>query len=262
MILVIGDAIVDFYRELETVRESEGMPVVREVRTWKQAGGASAVAAMVESLGETCTLIGNDVCGVPRSTKTRTLLDSKPMFRKDVDVTTGFQADVVSLIRQTRIEPDFVLVTSYGKGAIDRSVVNECLKRGWKVIADPHITDPPEAYVGVYGITPNRLEDDRGKYWMQEGRFPRCCLKLDADGMRVRDEKGQPSHFESIARNPFDTCGCGDQVLATIGVMLSRGYDWHEACRVANIAAGLKCTKRGTTPVTRDELEQAMERNV
>ncbi len=65
-------------------------------------------------------------------------------------------------------------------------------------------------------------------------------------------------YWESVATQPVvDVTGAGDQVLATIGVMLSRGHSWIESCQIANIAAGIKCGKRGTQPTTAEELSIA-----
>jgi bifunctional ADP-heptose synthase (sugar kinase/adenylyltransferase) len=261
MILCIGDGIRDTDRDMVIVRQSpEGdHPIVRIVRESSQCGGALAVVEMVEALGVLCEYIGQSTFGFPLSVKTRVRVDSVLAYRIDADVTTDITSHVVSQIRDYRGSPDVVLLSDYHKGAISRSVVEACLARGWRVVADPHLTTAANVFDGVYGITPNRVENVRWQYWNQPAAFERCCLKRDKDGMMVRDDSMELTFKSTITQPPFDTCGCGDSVLSTIGVMLSRGKSWREACEVANVAAGIKCGKRGATPVTSDELKAALD---
>jgi D-beta-D-heptose 7-phosphate kinase/D-beta-D-heptose 1-phosphate adenosyltransferase len=55
-------------------------------------------------------------------------------------------------------------------------------------------------------------------------------------------------------RLAVDVTGCGDMVLAALGVCVAAGMDWQEACTVANAAAGLKVERRGAVPVSRAEV--------
>ena len=259
MILVIGDEIFDEYVELKTAhRCPEGdWPVVTIYRQYSQHGGASAVVDMVVAMGVECYLLGNTAVGEDQSRKRRVSIDGKMVYRQDADVSRDFSRKVIRRIESDELTPDVVLISDYGKGAISREVVKACLRRNWTIVADPHHSVDLWTYVSCYGVTPNRRENRTNNYWLRTDTFPRCCLKLDSEGMDVRDNDEQFAHFESTAKQPvFDGCGAGDQVLATIGVMLDHGADWITACEAANRAAGIKCGRRGTTPVTKDEFEE------
>jgi D-beta-D-heptose 7-phosphate kinase/D-beta-D-heptose 1-phosphate adenosyltransferase len=55
-------------------------------------------------------------------------------------------------------------------------------------------------------------------------------------------------------RNAIDPTGCGDMVLAALGVCIAAGLTWPDVCQIANAAAGLKCERRGAVPVPRAEV--------
>ena len=265
-VLVIGDEMIDRYVHFEKVRDcSEGpWPIVAQTRVTEQPGGAGAVAAMCESLGAEVRLIGREA-GHDVPVKTRYLIDGEIIARLDEEEIIVHNASILrqleSYPRAAIIPPDVVLVSDYAKGVINAYVMEYL--RGWgvRVIADPHIFREPEFYRGCWAVTPNRAAwHDRKREWFG---FPRLALKLDSEGLNCIDgpiDGGPFTRFPSIATQPpVDVTGAGDQVLATLGVMVAEGKPFLEACRIANIAAGLKCGKLGATPVTREELEAALE---
>ena len=250
MLICIGDEIDDRDELLRTVRTcAEGVPVVAVDRE-QRAGGAAAVAAMARALGCECLLIGNSRCHRMRSIKSRVWLDGELMYRIDEDETESFAADIVKLIAGVRIEPSVVLLSDYHKGAIDRSVVEACLSRGWRVVADPHRDTDPEVFAGVWAIKCNAEEDTMQRY---SSGAVRSCVTHGSNGMMVI-ERDFSEWIDPVTTSYCDATGCGDAVLAAIGVMLAQGTDWRAACEWGNLVAGLKCSKRGTTPVTRDEV--------
>ena len=261
MILVIGDAIIDETVKLETVRKCpEGdCSIVAETARHVSGGGALAVEAMVRALGEDCHLVASPC---RRTRKTRVFIGGVLSHRIDDDKDSDYAHTAAQVIREWCPDfatPDVVLIADYGKGAVTHEVVEACLSRDWKVIADPHPSQDPDVYRGCYGICPNRNENQLHGYALRTGEFPRFCLKLDRDGL-LAFEYGEQKRAKSVATQPVvDVCGAGDQVLATIGVMLSRGASWLEACELANVAAGLKCGKRGATPVSAEELHGGVE---
>lgn len=253
MILMIGDPIHDHYIRYEKVGECpEGGPIVREVSSDTKPGGVLALRDMVAALYDDCHLVSPPSM---ISRKTRVLLDGKLMYRIDADKQSGYAGNVVTLINDGvlgRMTPDVVLLSDYGKGAIDRSVVEACLNREWKVIADPHHTTDPSVFEGVWGITPNGRENAEDCYY--GGPWERACLTCGEDGIMARGD-GETFETYSLADHPIvDVCGCGDIVLAVIGVCIARGMSWLDACEWANKAAGIKCGKRGAVPVTAAEL--------
>jgi len=246
MILTIGDAIVDQYIEHETVRPCpEGdWPIVREVRRYTKPGGASAVDAMLIAAGDDCRLL---VSTMGLTKKIRVLIDGNTSHRIDEDRNSRFARMAAKRLRSWDISPDVVLIADYGKGVINRAVIEACLDRGWKVIVDPHPSQNPRTYLGVYGICPNRAENQKHGYALRCKEWPRFCLKLDKDGLLAFDH-GRQKLFKSSAVQIVDCCGAGDQVLATLGVAIARGTEWIEACGEANAAAGRQCGVFGVIP--------------
>ncbi len=256
MILVIGDEIEDVRIEHETTKRCpEGAwPIVTQLQTVCSEGGALAVYRMVASLGFSMQIIGNRMCNMPMSRKERIVVDGTTMFRRDYDVSVDFSKTIVNQLSRLEFDPSVILIADYGKGAISRLVIDACLDLCERVIVDPYPGRDSSLYHGVYGITPNRREQTAGNYWEQRDAYPKCCVKLDSDGMQCRDGD-ESERIDSTAILPIvDTCGAGDQVLATIGVMLAHGYKWIDACRIANNAAGVKCGKIGATPTLLHEL--------
>ena len=71
---------------------------------------------------------------------------------------------------------------------------------------------------------------------------------------------GSPSvAIPAQIREVFDVSGAGDTVIAVLGLMLALGIDVVDACRVANVGAGIVVGKLGTAVVTPEELCAAFE---
>lgn len=261
MIIVLGDAIRDEYVELETVRKCpEGdWPIVREVNRYTQRGGALAVGSMV---GEHTELAG-PFCGIysldQATRKTRVSIDGIMVHRIDEDSRSGDVAFSGIHDEYYELPPGtIVLIADYGKGAINRSVIETCLALGWKVIVDPHPTQEPSVYHGCWAICPNRAENNQHDF-LTDAAFPRVCLKLDKDGMVIKDGDITLAILSTIEQPPFDVCCAGDRVLATIGVMMNHGAEWADACIAANYAAGLQCGRRGAEPLSQSESDEVMK---
>jgi bifunctional ADP-heptose synthase (sugar kinase/adenylyltransferase) len=60
-----------------------------------------------------------------------------------------------------------------------------------------------------------------------------------------------------MAREVFDVSGAGDTVIATMAVMLLRGYSMKDAVQIANRAGGIVVGKLGTATVSQQELFSA-----
>jgi bifunctional ADP-heptose synthase (sugar kinase/adenylyltransferase) len=249
MIAVIGDYIDDLDLWLETVRQSpEGAwPVTRELRRERRDGGAGAVAAMAEGLGEDALRLG-DV--KRRCIKQRLFVDGRQALRiDDDDVTPIAEIEAVRVVASIPAG-SIALVADYGKGVVT-SRLWRMLAGRTRTIVDPSRHRPLHWYRGAWAILPNRCE---AGVLDISGAREQCCrlrslyrhvgIKLDGDGI-VAD--GQ--HIPAACSNPLDVCGAGDMMLAAVGTALSRGADWINACRFGNEMAGRKCRQHGATPV-------------
>ena len=285
-ILVVGDCMLDVDEHLQTVKESpEGVPVVAVERQDYRLGGASAVGAMCAALGATVDLVGvigtdeesriwwrlADQAGIrrlvpqldrPTTSKLRLFVDGEQTLRIDREVCDPLAAvTVLSLLTPAVSTPDVMLVSDYGKGVYSRELLEDLRRRfpGVPVIVDPALARSWEEYRGATAIVPNHRE------WMATERpmtlaqavyefeLEAIVLKQGANGIRLAG--GQRADIPGLDVDAADVCGCGDQVLAALGIAIAHGWDWLTAARFANAAGAAKVRKQGATPVSWEEIE-------
>lgn len=68
---------------------------------------------------------------------------------------------------------------------------------------------------------------------------------LGANGIEAIDEQSRLFNLPGIKVNAIDTVGAGDTFAGFLGAMISSGNSLQNACKVANAAAALACTKPG-----------------
>ena len=81
-------------------------------------------------------------------------------------------------------------------------------------------------------------------------------VKLDREGMVLVDSAGC-RHLATVAREVCDVTGAGDTVLAVLGYGLASGMDLEQACRLANVAAGLQVERLGIAPIDWQQIRRA-----
>jgi bifunctional ADP-heptose synthase (sugar kinase/adenylyltransferase) len=247
----LGDFIDDTDVWHETLRQSpEGpWPVVRELRRESREGGAGAVAAMVEGLGAEVLRLG-DV--KRRCRKQRMFVDGRQVMRIDDDDCTPISDETGASIVASVPRGSLVLVADYGKGVVQPMLWRMLCAKA-RVIVDPSRHRPRSWYRGAWGYLPNRKE--AGVPCVRaaiaacdslQSVYEHVAIKMDAEGM-VADGEYMPAACP--AEEVVDVCGAGDACLAAIGVGISLGLPWLEACKFANTVAGAKCAQHGATPV-------------
>jgi D-glycero-beta-D-manno-heptose-7-phosphate kinase len=178
---------------------------------------------------------------------------------------------------------DALAVSDYGFGVASPKSVRGILnaqKRAFPVTLDAryHL----DAYAGakITSATPNEAElevlhqTEMGRNVAELERCGRATLsrmKLGAllvtrgrDGMVLFEREGNrvtpiPVHGSDQA---VDVTGAGDTVLAAYTLALASGASFLEAAHIANIAGGLVVMKRGTATVSREELLDAIHRDI
>ena len=81
-------------------------------------------------------------------------------------------------------------------------------------------------------------------------------VKLDREGMVLVDSAGC-RHLATVAREVCDVTGAGDTVLAVLGYGLATSMDLEEACRLANVGAGLQIERLGIVPIGWQQIRRA-----
>ena len=170
---------------------------------------------------------------------------------------------------------DVVAVSDYAKGVVDEGLTAEIarLAPGKAIVVDPKAADL-ERYRGCTVITPNAqearlasgcdVEDEAGLRAAAERIRARSgaqavLVTRGERGMALSEGGGSLHLIPTRAREVFDVTGAGDTVLAYLALALGAGAGTREAAGLANLAAGAKVGKVGTSPVGPAEVEAHAE---
>jgi D-beta-D-heptose 7-phosphate kinase/D-beta-D-heptose 1-phosphate adenosyltransferase len=173
-----------------------------------------------------------------------------------------------------------LILSDYGKGALTPPLLQEAIRRaraqGLPVVVDPKGTDY-SPYAGATVITPNHKEMEAVvgrplETWeelVEKGRELRERLGLDfllitqgAEGMTLMKQGGPLRIPARTPREVFDVSGAGDTVVAVLALGLAQWRDPALAAALANLAAGVVVTKKGTAPILRSEMERELRGHV
>jgi D-beta-D-heptose 7-phosphate kinase/D-beta-D-heptose 1-phosphate adenosyltransferase len=214
--------------------------------------------------------------GMRRTTvKTRVVARGQHLLRLDeedrIPLAPGSRRALLAALKAALPGCGAVLISDYAKGVVDASLVAEiaALAPELPIVVDPKALDPAH-YRGCTVITPNA----------QEARAAAGCEVEDEPGLRLacarlhersgaaavlvtRGERGMALSEGGVlhliptrAREVFDVTGAGDTVLAYLALALAAGCSTLQAAELANLAAGVKVGKVGTSPVGPAELAE------
>lgn len=213
----------------------------------------------------------------PTIVKTRVVSGQQIVrFDKEEELiwTDGQLAEFSSKLEELIQESDIILLSDYAKGTLTDEVLKLVFEsasdNGKRVLIDPKRADW-SAYAGAFLITPNLTElamTEAGKGIKNDDNMVvNACQKLlgqfgvqhivatrSSYGMTVVSDK-KVLNIPTRALEVFDVSGAGDTVLAAFGMSLAEGKTVTESAFVANAAAGIVVSKRGTAVVNRSELE-------
>lgn len=212
----------------------------------------------------------------PVTVKTRLMAAHHQLVRFDLEQRDAPAPAVLSKI-QGAIQDALaacraVILSDYNKGLLTETVCQQVIAgaqaRGIPVIVDPKGREYGK-YRGATLITPNRKEAadavgfvlDSEAAMLRAGEQLRshyglqaCLITLSEDGMALFQD-GLVDRIPTRAREVFDVTGAGDTVVAALASQLAEGADLVEACRFANLAAGVVVGKLGAACATRREVE-------
>ncbi len=287
-----------WFGDVSRISPEAPVPVVRIERSEQRLGGAANVARNVNALGEQAiflSVIGEDEDGsilsellarssveaslhvdkeLSTTTKLRVIGRHQQLLRIDFEDEPSKSILDLKFRNYERLLPscDVVVFSDYGKGCLThvKAMIDMARKLKIPVLVDPKGTDYSR-YRGSTVITPNRAElceiigpwldeNDLGRKanaLRREMEFDWLLLTRSEDGMSLFSA-GEPVHEAAIAREVFDVSGAGDTVIATLAVMMARGFAVGDAMRLANRAASVVVGKLGTATCSIDELRQAL----
>ena len=77
--------------------------------------------------------------------------------------------------------------------------------------------------------------------------------------MSLFEKDDSVTHIPAKAKEVYSIIGAGDTVVATIALSIASGASLREAATLANIAAGIKVGKIGTSSVSIEEIKKEIE---
>src|SRR3954452_10163626 len=203
---------------------------------------------------------------------------STHMLRADWEKASPAAADIeqklIDAILPLLSRADIVLLSDYAKGVLTarviRNVIDAARKLGKRVIVDPKNANLA-VYRGATLLTPNRREFAEAtrsragteaeiaaaaQEAMQLADCEAMLVTLSEHGMILVPRNGEAVHVPGLPVKVRDVSGAVDTAAATVAVALAAGADWETALRVANAAAAVAVSKKGTAVVTLTELRR------
>ncbi len=311
-VVVVGDLIADqfLYGQIERVSREAPVLVIQYRDLVRVPGGAANAANNLLDLGYKVRIIGA-VGADDAGTHLLSMLK-----RKGADVRRVVQLDdyptpvktrilagahhsspqqIVRVDRESRLDSrlpwhrmkgalrglDAVIVSDYGYGAADPSVLDEIKNRGLPASV-PVVVDSrfrTREFCGVTSITPNITELEAatgvpiagdaelllstGRQVLKRQRLDSLLVTQGRFGMTLLQPRKAPVHIPIYGTNEVaDVTGAGDTVIAVFTLALSCGATPEDAARLANYAGGIVVMKRGTATVSRDELATAVNHDL
>ena len=242
-----------------------------------EAGAKLKAALAQESLIESVL-----VCDSTRPTtrKVRFVSEhfSTHMLRADWELASPAAADVeqrlIDAILPLLPRADIILLSDYAKGVLTARVIRNVIDAARK-LGKPVIVDPKSANFAIYRgatlLTPNRKEfaeatrsradteesiAEAAQDAMQLADCEAMLVTQSERGMTLVPRKGEAIHVPAHPVKVRDVSGAGDTVAAVLAAALAAGADWETALRMANAAAAVAVSKKGTAIVTSSELRR------
>lgn len=147
-------------------------------------------------------------------------------------------------ITQVRDTASVVVVSDYGKGVVDESLVLSCLGHA-EVLVDPSRHASPKRYAGADLISPNR--DEAVHLAGQSAHDPvrlaksvsectgvaHTVVTLDVEGAVLAGPEGASS-FPTKPVHVTDAAGAGDAFIAAMAAERRQGKSWEACVQAAN----------------------------
>lgn len=211
----------------------------------------------------------------PTITKLRVLSRNQQLIRLDFE--EGFEnVDVQPMLE--RIEQALphigaLVLSDYAKGALSQvqKMIELANKAGVPVLIDPKGNDF-ERYRGATLLTPNMSEfeaivgrchnnqdvEEKGIKLLESLDLTALLITRSEQGMSLIRRNAPTLHLPTEAQEVYDVTGAGDTVIGVLAASIASGRPLHEACALANAAAGVVVGKLGTSTVSPIELENAI----
>lgn len=211
----------------------------------------------------------------PTITKLRVLSRNQQLIRLDFE--EGFEnvdaQPMLERVEQALPHIGALVLSDYAKGALAEveKMIALANKAGVPVLIDPKGHNF-ERYRGATLLTPNMSEfeaivgrckdnkdvEEKGMQLLESLELSALLITRSEQGMSLIRRNEAPLHLPTEAQEVFDVTGAGDTVIGVLAASIASGRPLHEACALANAAAGVVVGKLGTSTVSPIELENAI----
>ncbi|MBU6376749.1 MAG: D-glycero-beta-D-manno-heptose-7-phosphate kinase, partial [Bdellovibrionales bacterium] len=214
--------------------------------------------------------------------KERIVSDRQQLLRVDYEdsgqVSSQVSKELAARFASLVAKVDVVVLEDYAKGMLDPSVTKRIFslarKYNKKVLVDPNARSPLRLYEGASLLTPNTKEAEAlsecritdveslqmaGERILRKTGAAQLIITRGKEGMAIF-EKGRRamSMIPTYAREVYDVSGAGDTVISVLALCIGVGASLEDAARLANIAAAIEVSKRGTATVSLAEIREAL----
>lgn len=226
-----------------------------------------------------------------RKTRLMSIEHNQQVFRFDEEVTDEISAEqedvLLRAIAGAIPEAHAIVCSDYLKGVLTPRVLREVAELGRRFQV-PVITAPKDAYPEKYArasvLLPNFREFTRlvnhhknghgnsngnRHGWIgpaalaliEKHEFDALLVTRGKEGMMLFEKASDALSREDIpavSQAVFDVTGAGDTSIAVFALCLAAGATRSQAAQLANVAAGIVVSKRGTALVKQTELLERM----
>ena len=234
---------------------------------------ATAMRAKLEGAGVVCDFV--EVPGWETTLKLRVLSQRQQLIRLDLE--SPPPASVTDRILESVVRrlagADTLIIEDYDKGVVDapERMIAAAKEADVTTVVDPKFK-AMHRYKGADIIKPNRPEFEHAVgAWEDEQDLARrsgelldrlgggtLVVTLGGAGLAVVEHGGASHRVQASNVEIYDGTGAGDTVAAALGVASSLGWSVTDGAHMANLAAGLVCTRIGTAAVTADDINRSI----
>jgi D-beta-D-heptose 7-phosphate kinase/D-beta-D-heptose 1-phosphate adenosyltransferase len=210
--------------------------------------------------------------------KLRVLSRNQQLIRLDFE--GEFSEDSINKLTSTvcgEIERYNVLILSdYKKGALKSiaEIINKANSMGTSIFVDPKGSDFSR-YKNVTAITPNQTEFsevvgefsseqelvDKGMRLLNELNLSALIITRSEKGVTLLEKSGKTVHIPARAKEVFDVTGAGDTFISVLAASYAADSSFEDAVNIANAAASVVVGKLGAATVTKNEIENELNRS-
>lgn len=212
---------------------------------------------------------------IETTVKERTYLNGKQIYRVDRErlLNQSYNEDLNNLITKNIIGKDIVVLSDYNKGVLNEvtipHILSEAKKNKIPVIIDPK-KDDFTIYEGADILTPNLNELNRASKTdindeksiieacnklIEKHNFNFIVAKKGKSGITIVGKNNFVKQIQAHAIDNPDVTGAGDTVIASFSLAYAKLGDVELAAKIANAAASIAVSKKGTAVVETKEIE-------